>query len=96
MKVALAIVIALIAVSALVCAYIWGLYIGMSRSYDAKLRELGLNKTSATLLVRATKILRRLDRAAEFDGDRAPDRLSPETRKEIAQWAVDHRIGGSL
>ncbi len=96
MRVAAAIVIALIAVGALVGAYIWGLYVGMARSYESKLRELGLNKTSATLLVRATKILRRLDRAAEYDGDQAPDPLSPEPRKEIAKRALDHRIGGSL
>ncbi len=95
-KVATAIVIALIAVGALVGAYFWGLYVGMRRNYDARLRELGLNKTSATLYVRATKILRRLDRLGEFDGDQAPDRLSPGTKADIAKWATDYRIGGSL
>lgn len=95
MKVALAIVIALIAVGALVGAYIWGVLIGWRRNYDAKLRELGLNKTSATLYVRAAKILRDLAHRAEFDGEQAPDRLSEQTRKDVARWAMDYRIGGS-
>lgn len=96
MKVAAAIAIALIAVGALAGAYFWGLAVGMRRNYTGRLRELGLNKTSATLYVRAVRILRRLDRLAEFDGAQAPDLLSPETKAEVAKWAIDYRIGGSL
>ncbi len=95
-KVAAAIVIALIAVGALVGSYLLGLYVGMQRNYAEKLRELGLNKRTAVLHVRATKILRDLARRAEFDGDKAPDQLSHDTKTEVMKWANDYRIGGSL
>lgn len=92
-KVAAAIVIALIAVGALICAYLTGLSIGMRRSYTGKLHKLGLNRRTATLYVRAVRILNRLHKLSEFDGDQAADQLSPETAKEIAKWAFDYRIG---
>ncbi len=93
MKVAGAIVVALLAVGALVAAYLTGLAVGMHRSYTSKLHKLGLNRRTATLYVRAVRILNRLHRLSEFDGDRAVDELSPEAAKEIARWAVDYRIG---
>lgn len=95
MRVAAAIVIALIAVGALVAAFLWGLAVGLRRNYAQRLRDLGLNKRSAVLYVRAVRILNRLNKLAEFDGDQAPDLLSPETSKEVARWAADYRIGAS-
>ncbi len=86
----MAIAIALLAVSALTCAYLSGLWVGMRRSYAEKLRGLGFNKTSADLYVRAADLLREVDQFDEYG------RLPPETKALIANWAIDYRNGGSL
>ncbi len=95
MKVAVAITIALCAVGALVVCYLAGVAVGRRRNYDQRLRDLGLNKRSAAQFVTAAKILNRMDKLIELDGENAADRLSPETRKQVADWAISYRIGVS-
>lgn len=92
MKVAAAIVIALIAVGCLAAAFAAGLAWGLRRSWRERLREFGLNKASAVLYTRAVKILLRLEQKTTLDGLAAGDRLSPDTQQQVDKWATDFRI----
>lgn len=91
MKVAAAIVIALLAVGSLVVAYLIGLAVGMRRNYSNRLRDLGLNRRSAELYASAAKILNRLAQLGDLDGVLAGDVLSPETRQTVNEWLTAHR-----
>lgn len=90
-KVALAIVIGLMAVGSLVGAYLLGQSVGLRRNYDNRLRDLGLHRRSAELYARAAKILNRLAALTDLDGQLAGDILSPETKSQVSDWLTDHR-----
>ena len=91
MKVAGAILIALIAVGALVGAYVLGLTIGLQKNYDSRLQAMGLNRRSAALYVRAAKLINRFAQITDLDGVLAGDVLSPESKKQVTQWVADYR-----
>lgn len=91
MKVAAAVFIALVIVGGLVGAYLIGLFVGMARNYDARLRDLGLHRKSAELYGRAVKILNRLLALSDLDGALAGDVVSPETRELVIDWLTEHK-----
>ncbi len=95
MKVTVAIVIALITVGALIAAFAAGYARGRAHNYHGRLQQLGLNDRSATLYVRAVKILLRLNQAVDLEGLAAGERLSAETKKLGDDWSIDYRIGVS-
>lgn len=90
-KVAVAIVIALLAVGSLVLAYGAGVAVGAARNYTNRLRDMGLNRRSGELYARAVKILNRLAAVNDLDGVMAGDSLSPETRRQVNDWLTEHR-----
>ncbi len=55
------------------------------------LRAAGLNRQSAAMYFRAVKILRRLDGLTELDGEFAADILTPESKRQVAEWVADYR-----
>lgn len=90
-KVAVAIVIALLAVGALVGAYLWGLAVGSRRNFDARLRKLGLDRASAPLFAGAAKLILRLTQTTDMDGLFAGDQLSPATKRQATEWVAEYR-----
>jgi hypothetical protein len=73
--------------------YLIGLTVGQSRSWSAALRDRGLHRETADLYSRAVRLIHRLDATTDLDGAMAGDVLSPETKKQVAQWMADHRKG---
>lgn len=92
-KVAVAIVIALISVGVLVMVFFAGMWLGLCRNYDNRLRDLGLTRQSAVQFAGAVKILMRLHQKTDLEGLAAGDRLSPETKAMVDKWATAYRIG---
>lgn len=82
-------------VALLLLALIVGLFFGFTAGVNVtttnRLRELGFTKNSAKLYARAIKILNRMSRVIELDGDFAGDVLSPDTKKQVDDLLTDYR-----
>lgn len=72
-------------------AFIVGLVLGMKVKLREALRDAGLNKDTAKLYGRASRLLNRLDQTTDLDGALAGDVLSEETKKLIGEWLADYR-----
>lgn len=86
-------ILAVIAVAVIVGlgAFVIGLSVGTRVAATGVLREYGFTRQSARLYTRAAKLLNRLIRITELDGDFAADILSPATRKDVEQWIDDYK-----
>lgn len=74
-----------------IVAFFGGLFVGVGSQMKSKLRELGFTPNSAKLYSRAAKILNRMVKVTELDGDFAADILSEETKRQVNDWLADYK-----
>lgn len=74
-----------------VLAFWAGVAVNTHSKITERLRELGFTKDTAKLYARAAKILNRMVKVTELDGDFSADILSPETAEQVNDWLADYR-----
>ncbi|MCX5066611.1 hypothetical protein OOJ91_12055 [Micromonospora lupini] len=87
----MAVVVAAVVLLSVMAGAAVGFTVGASTNATQSLRALGFTKNSAKLYARAIKILNRMSRVIELDGDFAGDVLSPETKKQVDDLLDDYR-----
>jgi hypothetical protein len=72
-------------------AFLVGLGINMRRAAKEQIREAGFTVAGAKNYVRAVKLLNRMTRFTELDGDFSEDVLSESSKKEIGEILATYR-----
>lgn len=68
-----------------------GIAIGFYMNVNAQLKELGFTKASRKIYVDAVKLLNRMTRITELDGEFAADLLSEKTKAQINELLTRYR-----
>lgn len=72
-------------------AFLGGLLVSMRRTVAEHLKEIGFTRSGAKNYRRAMKLLNRMTRITELDGDFSMDTLSEPTKKEIGEILATYR-----
>lgn len=78
-------------VGTLMLAFGSGAIVASRLATTQHLKTFGLTTESARLYQRAARILDRMQRVTQFDGDLCADILSPTTKTLVAEWLADYR-----